>query len=790
VSPLPPLLPEWLRAELVRTPGRWRASVAISAASTAALAIAVVLQFGSFPAPLLAFKGLLPNCVSTWRNLLPRLAVIAASALVATYAAGVLVQVPWLLLPVLLVALTVVTYLVPIRDSPIEGYTLVLTLAGVFYTGVFAPREIGSMALSMAVAFSIGITVATAANRLGAGVPPRDELGAALADRFTRIAAQTRAAGARFLATAPAPVGGEPLTLSALPKHLQLLARVRQDLHDPDVERACVALITAAERAALFSSTADAVSRHPAGRTYRDLLRTEIAALLAAIDTGLQRYATLARTPETVVSSDFAPHHRVEAWPDFSALLATLRTRRHGLVLGGDTAAIPVEESIHFNAFVQALEGLADVLRLPPEALEHAPAAHEAPPRRGLPPFDPHAAQFAAKIALACVLALIVGVTSHVRALETCILNPLILAQGSYGATIRKAWLRLAGVIAGGALAVLTVIAVMPNTGDLTIWLLVFFALMVPSVYLALGSPEVSYLGLQIAATYMIVLVANRPVVDVHDALWRFYGTVLGSLILFAVFEIVVPDYAGRQIVSRFDGLLRTLRTLLPQAGAPLPPIERTRALSDQIITGVSDVLRLATEAHYEGAQSGIDRTAAVDAAGVLRRIAHRVALIRRGRRTVERPPLPAPTQAVLSAAEQALADRIERLIRLTSARHHRDRVGSRRHVAACEAAAAVAATPIADFDGPLAALTAAVAALRSGGGLSTWPSTASEALLAEVGHLERIGELLPKLEHQLVCAVLPARDALPVASPAVRAQSPPPWPSLATGEGQGGGAR
>jgi uncharacterized membrane protein YccC len=767
MKPVPPLLPDWLRAELAPTPGRWRASVAISTASTVALAIAVALQFGSFPAPLLAFKGLLPNCVSTWRNLLPRLAVIAAAALGATYAAGVLVQVPWLLLPVLLVALTVVTYLVPMRDSPIEGYTLVLTLAGVFYTGVFAPREIGSMALSMAVAFSIGITVATVANRLGASLPPRDELGAALAESFSRIAAQTRVAGERFLAASATPAGGEAVMLSALPKHLQLLARVRQDLHDPDVDRACVALITAAERAALFGSLADGVSRRAAGRTYRELLHGEISALLAAIDAGLRRYAAAAPTPETVVSSDFAPHHRVEAWPDFVALLAALQTRRHALVLSGATASLDVEESIHFNAFVQALDGLADVLRLPPEALEHAPAAHEAPPRRGLPPFDPHAAQFAAKIALACVVALIVGVTSHVRALETCILNPLILAQGSYGATIRKAWLRLAGVIAGGALAVLTVIAVMPNTGDLTIWLLLFFALMVPSVYLTLGSPEISYLGLQIAATYMIVLVANRPVVDVHDALWRFFGTVLGSLILFAVFEIVVPDYAGRQIVSRLDGLLRILRKLLPEAGTPLPPIARTRALSDQIITGVSDVLRLATEARYEGAQSGVDRTAAVDAGGVLRRIAHRVALIRRGRRTAVRPPLPAPTQAALSAAEHALADRIERLIRLTTARHHRDRVGSRRHVAACEAAAAVAATPIADFDGPLAAFTADVAALRSGGGLASWSSTAAEALLAEVGHLERIGELLPKLEHQLVCTVLPAADALPAARPA-----------------------
>jgi hypothetical protein len=143
----------------------------------------------------------------------------------------------------------------------------------------------------------------------------------------------------------------------------------------------------------------------------------------------------------------------------------------------------------------------------------------------------------------------------------------------------------------------------------------------------------------------MIIMIADHPVIDPHEALWRFFGTVIGAGVLFGIFQVVAPDYAGRQLVSRFTDLLRLMLAAHPESDQPLPAPLRARALSDQITAALADVLRLADEARYEGASSGVDPDAALQAAGILRRVAHRLALARRSRRA-GRPPMPAAATA------------------------------------------------------------------------------------------------------------------------------------------------
>lgn len=748
-----PLLPAWVRQELAPRPGRWRHALLIASGATLSLLAALFLQFATFPAPLMAFKGLLPSVVHSGPLLLLRLTVIAGGAILATHLTGVAVQLPWLLVPGFFATLAVITYLVPIRQNPIAGYCLALTIAGVAYNGVFAPNAIGGTAQTMAIGFAIGTLVAAAFAFARALPPPRERLAAALAAHFAMLRAQLASAGARFRAAAAPPGAADAPPLSGLAAQLQLLGLVRMQHLDYELERAFLALITVAERVALFVELAAHDAARPGGRTLRRLVDAELAALLAGLDTALRRYAEVARTPAAAIAHGLQP---AEPWPDLAGLVAALHAREQALA--GDPAtlaAVALEESAIFHSFAQALGGIAEVLHAPPEAHEALPPEPGPPPaRRWLPPFDKYAAQFALKIALACTVALVIGVTSHVRAMETVVLNPLILAQGSYGATLRKAWLRLAGVLFGGGLSVLTVIGLMPNTGDVTVWLVAFFAVMLPCAYLSLSGEDLSYLGVQIAATFMIILVANRPVTDPHEALWRFFGTVVGALTLFGVFQIVAPDYAGRQLVSRFADLLRLLLDAHPPLGQPLPSAARTRALGDQITAGLADVLRLSQEARYEGAASGVDRDAAVQAAGILRRIGHRLALTRRARRG-ERPPLPPAAVAAHAALDAAIRARLQRLLAMCNARHHRAHTNSARHRAACDAARAAAAAPRPDLAAPLAAFVAAADAQRHAAD-APWPRAALEALMAEVDHLRRVSELLPQLEEQLERAILP----------------------------------
>jgi len=401
------------------------------------------------------------------------------------------------------------------------------------------------------------------------------------------------------------------------------------------------------------------------------------------------------------------------------------------------------------------------VLRLPPEALEHvAPETPPAPPR--IAPFDPYAAQFALKIGVGSALCLLIGVASHTRALETIVLNPLLLAQGSYGATLRRSDLRLVSVFVGGAISALTTLLVMNNTTEPAIWLLVFFAVVLPSAYVALGTARFGYFGMQVATTFMIVLVAEQPMVDIHAVLWRIFGTLLGAALLLGTFQVFLPDYAGRQIISRFGDLLRDLLSVVPTLDQPIPKLEETLRCSDRMVKALADVLRLSDELWYEGTDSGVERHAAVEAAAALRRIAHGWALIRRSRRAA-RPPLPAAVHDAIAALERPLHAYLRLLLDLVEVRHDRGRPRSRSHRAACAAASAVAAHPRPDLVTPVRDLESAIADARRQA-FRSWPVGAASELLAEIGHLRLLVDLMRALDKALQDMSLPPAAAHPSA--------------------------
>lgn len=762
-----PLIPDALRQELAPKPGRWRQSLLIAACSTIGLLAALALQFATFPAPLLAFRGAQPTTAHSVTLLALRLAAIAIGAVIGVGLAGIAVQLPWLLLPAFFLVVTGLMYMVPIRQNPVVGYCLALMTVVVVYSGIYEPLRIGSTTLTLAVGFAIGLLVSAFFWFLRALPPPREQLATALAAHFTRLRRVLLAADARFRAAAAPPPSADVGSLSALAAHLQLLSLVRMQHGDLELERAFVSLITAGERLALFVETADLLSRLPVGRTLRRLCDAELAALVAAVDDALGAYAVASHTPTALLAHDLTP---ATPWPDFDALLAAVHRREQALAATPALlVSVDVEESSTFHSFVQAMGGAGEVLHTPPEAREALPPDDTAPPpaRRLLPPFDPYAAQFAAKIGFACTLALLIGIISHQPAMETAVLNPLILAQGSYGATLRQTWLRMGGVLLGGVIAVLTVIAFMANVNDVTLWLLFFFVLMVPCAYVALGGVRYAYLGQQVAITFMIIMIANRPVTDPHEALWRFFGTVVGAATLFGVFQVLAPDYAGRQLVGRFADLMRLLLQAHPPREAPLPPAQRTRSVDAQITAALADVLRLIEEARYEGAASGVDADAATQAAGQIRRIAHRLALARRSRR--ERPPLPADAHLAHGVLDAAVRTRIERLLAILDARQHRSRPGSARHDAACAAARDMARRERPDLTAPLAAFVAIADALRHAPPAG-WSRAEVEMLMAEVGHLERVAALLPQLEEQLERTILPEPAATPAVAGAPRA--------------------
>lgn len=744
------------RAALVPFPGRWHETLIVAGAVTVALGVAVALQVPSFAAPNLACLALQHMTVCTWRNMIFRLLILLAAVVVLVPVGGVLVQIPWLMVPTFFVGIVALTYVMPFALNPIESVLIAFVLVGVCFSGTYDPTTIAVQTRNLAAACAIGVVSATVFTQLATRPSARLRLTEALAASFDRSRTIVRDAMARR-DSAPPPGGWpEAPVFSDLGNLVQIMNLARQEGLGPIADRTLVTLTTAAERIAVFAGTIDTLSRQSVRHAYRDALRTELEDAAADVERALAGFAAAARALAT--HDGLESLHGDDPWPDFGMRTGRMRERQNELRGTPALATVEVNESVHVNSFVQALANLGDVLHTPPWELRDLAAGEQrdaAQSSSGPLRLDPFALRFALQVGLGATIALVVGIAAHEPELSTLLWNPLLVAQMSYGATIRKAWLRLAGVVGGGVLSLLTMILVFANTGDVTALLTVVFVVVAACQYAALGMPVMWYAPFQATVTYFVVLIAAQPTTDVAGALWRTFGTFVGTAILFAVFRLVAPDYAGRQLVARFADLLRlTLRNLPPPGGSwpTSREIVATRAASSR---ASADILRLIGEARLEGAASGVVPDAAVEAAGVALRISLRAGLVARGRVASARPePIAALAQA-LDEVHTALRTHVALGLAMVDARQTMATPGTRAHDVACAAARASAARQRPDLQVALDALLAEVARARRAE-LLDWTTEQSGSLLAEVDHLRRMVQLVPRMDAALERMILP----------------------------------
>jgi uncharacterized membrane protein YccC len=749
----------FIREEFAPTPGRWRHAVFAAFGSTLALALAMALQVDTFFAPLIAFTALQPHTLCNWGRMLRGIWICTVAVVLTVMFGSVLLQVPWLLLPCFFVAVSAVLYAIPVSSLFLEALAVLPPMTRTLYVGVFHPEQMGAIALSMWSAYAIGIGTATAIGRLLSPEHPRDELAAALAASFRRTRERLCVAGERFRDLSQAARPPEQPLPSALASRLLLLDRARQEGLRHDDERLLMALMTAAERSEGTVELAHAAALQSARPTYRRLLAAELATLLAALDAALTAFEHTALRVDRRSGAPAAPG----TWPDLIRPLRAVEQRQLEARHAGAFAGIDVAEAANVNAFVDALRGLVLVLRISPSELEHIAAGDPGerpaePEPRSVLRLDPYAARFALKCGLATTIALQIPVAANVDALFSLIVAPFLVAQTSYGATIEKAPLRLLGVLIGGVLALLTIIALMPNTNDLALWLVAFFLVVCACAYSVLGGPRVSYVATQVAVTYLFVTVAAGPATDVGLALWRAFGNFVGGVIIVAVFGLVAPDYAGRQLIARLGDLLRDVLDLLPPREIPSPALLRAVSLQRHVGFSVADILRLVAEARLEGTRAGIVPQEAVETAGLAQRIAYRAVAICRARVAPDLPPPPAALNAALIELTAAIRAHLEILRRILAARHTMARPGSHAYHRACLAAAGIATCPRPHLQRSLQTLLERADHARTAE-LAEWPPAATGALFAEVDHLRRIVELLPALDAQLVRMCLPPEE-------------------------------
>ena len=743
-------------SELAPAPGRWRRAVFIGLGTSTALVLAWWLQVPDFSAPVIAFMALQPSNVCTWRNLFPRLFRTAAGALVTIPLAGVLVQLPWLLLPVFFAGIALIAYFTPITRAPLELLAVAYPFLTAFYRVVFDPAGMPTAVGQICVGYGIGILTATAFAQLFGPDDAGATLAGALADGFAHGRARLAAVTARYAAERSEPLPGELPISSQFARDMRLLERLRQEgRHREEVPFLALAIVVL-DRALTLTDRMEALARRDVGRTYRALLAPQLAVLVAGLDAGLRGFERAMREGGPIAAPKIGQEDA--GWPDYRAAIAALHAKQVALRRTGALTHVDIAEEANTAAFIQALADLAESLHASPAELRERGASDRDGATPALARLDPYATRYAVAVGLATTISFFIGLVADTPEFFSILFHPAFIAFTSYGATIRRAGTRLAGTVMGCVVAMVATIAVMPNISELPALALLLLAVTVPSAYVAIGGPRLSYVGLQIVIAFVIVGVAEQPLTDVHVALLRVYATLLGTAALFVAFRLVGPDYAGRQLVARFAEVVREMLAFLPLRGAVSLTLGQVVVVHRRIVASLPDILRLADEARAEAVTAGVDPEAAIAAGGRAVRISYRLAAVSSGRSASQWPTLPESMQRSAQDVDSAIRAWLESALSMLEARHTMARPGSRRDREARAAAAAIASRPRPDLSGPLSTLQRVADASRFTE-LAQWPPAAHGALVAEIEHARRVVELLPWFEDYLRQMILP-RDA------------------------------
>ncbi len=262
-------------------------------------------------------------------------------------------------------------------------------------------------------------------------------------------------------------------------------------------------------------------------------------------------------------------------------------------------------------------------------------------------------------MALCVIAGYVAGLISQRAELTVILTTIIITALPTYGAALRKMILRIVGTAIGGVIVLAIIIIVSPNFETLPVYMLAVFIVLLISGYAALASGRTAYAGKSIGTTFLLVFAGLSPSVDIYGPLWRLWGIALGTLIVTVVFFILWPEYAGDSLLPRLAKVLRDTLALTPDSSTARD--EATiHAVSTEITHLLSEILEVADDAWLEGRKSLINHDAVVEAAGTLRRIAHRLGAIAIGRLTEPTPQLDAESEAARSAVLAGIRARLE----------------------------------------------------------------------------------------------------------------------------------
>ncbi len=156
---------------------------------------------------------------------------------------------------------------------------------------------------------------------------------------------------------------------------------------------------------------------------------------------------------------------------------------------------------------------------------------------------NPAHVHFALKVTFAAMFCYIVYEAIDWSAIHTAFITCTFIALESTGATLYKGTLRIVGCVLGGALALFSIVFLLPHMETIASLVVLVACASAMAGWVGTGSERISYAGLQIAfAFFYSVFQGYAPDTDLDNVRNRVVGILFGLIVTGFVFQYIWPE--------------------------------------------------------------------------------------------------------------------------------------------------------------------------------------------------------------------------------------------------------
>jgi uncharacterized membrane protein YccC len=197
---------------------------------------------------------------------------------------------------------------------------------------------------------------------------------------------------------------------------------------------------------------------------------------------------------------------------------------------------------------------------------------------------NPAHVHFALKVTFAAMFCYIFYMAIDWSGIHTALITCTFIALETTGATLHKGALRIGGCVIGGALALFTIVFLMPHMDTIASLVVVVACASAIAGWVAAGSELISYGGLQIAfAFFYSVFQGYAPDTDLDNVRNRVVGILFGLVVTGLVFRYIWPERTIDRLRAALRQALRQLAQLL-EIPRPKSSIEAAKAEAHALI--------------------------------------------------------------------------------------------------------------------------------------------------------------------------------------------------------------